>query len=248
MTEVWSCGGGTQSAAIAALIVKGILPKPDIAVIADTGRERSSTWAYYSGVLKPALSSVDVDLMRIHKDVYATVDLWGGSDGSDLLIPAFTDKEGAGKLPTYCSNEWKRRVIMRWLKHRKVVKAHNWIGFSLDELDRVRTGPPAWFQSYYPLIFGPKPLRRAGCVQECLSLGWPLPPRSSCWMCPNHSNEEWKEIKASEDWAKVIAFDAEIRLKDSHVFLHKDLKPIDQCQFISPSDADDSCQTGFCFV
>jgi hypothetical protein len=40
MTDLWSCGGGTQSAAIAALIVRGDIRKPDLAVIVDTERER----------------------------------------------------------------------------------------------------------------------------------------------------------------------------------------------------------------
>jgi hypothetical protein len=44
MIEVFSSGGGTQSAAIAALIVQGRLPKPDFVVIADTDYECSSTW------------------------------------------------------------------------------------------------------------------------------------------------------------------------------------------------------------
>lgn len=38
--DLWSCGGGTQSAAIAALIVRGDLPKPDLSIIVDTERER----------------------------------------------------------------------------------------------------------------------------------------------------------------------------------------------------------------
>ena len=46
MTTVWSYGGGTQTAAIAVLILQGRLPKPDIAVMADTGREIASTWDY----------------------------------------------------------------------------------------------------------------------------------------------------------------------------------------------------------
>ena len=53
--QIWSYGGGTQSAAIAALIVSGKLPVPDVAVIADTGREVSSTWDYLRDVVQPAL-------------------------------------------------------------------------------------------------------------------------------------------------------------------------------------------------
>ncbi len=69
MTAVWSCGGGTDSAAIGAMIVQGTLPKPDLAVIVDTERERSST---------PRLADVGVTIERVPKSAYATVDLWGG--------------------------------------------------------------------------------------------------------------------------------------------------------------------------
>ena len=39
MTNIWNYGGGAQSCAIAVLILQGRLPKPDFAVIADTGRK-----------------------------------------------------------------------------------------------------------------------------------------------------------------------------------------------------------------
>jgi hypothetical protein len=46
--------------AIAALIVTGKVPKPDLAVIADTGREKSATWDYLERYIVPALQSVGV--------------------------------------------------------------------------------------------------------------------------------------------------------------------------------------------
>ena len=53
--QLWSSGGGTQSAAIAVLILQGKLPRPDLAVIADTEREKASTWAYMDEYTQPAL-------------------------------------------------------------------------------------------------------------------------------------------------------------------------------------------------
>src|SRR5208283_3302697 len=145
-----------------ALIVQGRLPKPDIALIVDTEREKSTTWYYYDSVLKPKLAKVGVDLVRVPKSKYATVDLWSSS--GDLLIPAFTDKNGEkGKLQTYCSNEWKKRVIMRYLRECGVESCQNWLGISLDEMKRVRTGDKLWFQPRYPLIYD-VPMRRNQCV------------------------------------------------------------------------------------
>lgn len=56
--EVWKYGGGTQSVAIAALILQGKLPRPEIAIIADTGKERSSTWQYMDEIVAPKLATI----------------------------------------------------------------------------------------------------------------------------------------------------------------------------------------------
>ena len=42
-TQIWSSGGGVQSTALAVLICSGKLPSPDLAMIVDTTRERSTT-------------------------------------------------------------------------------------------------------------------------------------------------------------------------------------------------------------
>ena len=55
---VWSYGGGTQSAAIAVLVLRGELPRPERIVMADTSREASATWAYLAEVVGPALAEV----------------------------------------------------------------------------------------------------------------------------------------------------------------------------------------------
>jgi hypothetical protein len=244
-TQVWSCGGGVQSAAIAALIVTGRLSKPDISLIVDTEREKSTTWAYYDSVLKPELAKVGVDLIRVPKSKYATVDLFSGN--GDLLIPAFTNKDGTiGKLPTYCSNEWKRRVIMRYLRAQNVERCQNWLGISLDELKRVRTGPPAWFQPRYVFIYE-IPMRRNECVEVVAQLGWPPAPRSSCWMCPNHDDGEWASM-STEDLIRASEFEKDIQTRDPHVWLHRSCKPIATVDFTDAENDDNGCQTGFCFT
>jgi hypothetical protein len=99
MRLVWSYGGGTQSCAIAVLVAQGKLPKPDLAVIADTGREASETWEYLEAHIQPLLKTVDLEV-EVAPHSLATVGLYGKN--GDLLIPAFT--ANGGKLPTFCSN------------------------------------------------------------------------------------------------------------------------------------------------
>lgn len=247
-TQLWSSGGGTQSAAIAALIVKGEF-KVDRAVIVDTEREQSTTWEYHEKVIAPALATVGVTLERVKKSQFATVDLFGGKDKNSLLIPVFTNQSGEiGKLPTFCSNEWKQRVVRRWASSQGIKSADVWIGISTDEMHRAQKGTKKW-ASRHPLI--ERRMSRGDCTALVLSMGWPLPPRSSCWMCPNHLQEEWRDIKENkpDDWRKVVLFDKYIRTKDPNAYLHPDCVPIEQANL----DDDNGvlfqhCDSGMCYV
>ena len=94
--EIFSHGGGTQSAAITALIIQGRLPKPDFVCIVDTERERKTTWEYLDAIIRPALHSIGLEVHRIHKNEWGTKQ----PDGKDylshnrntILLPAFTNQ------------------------------------------------------------------------------------------------------------------------------------------------------------
>jgi hypothetical protein len=250
-TQIWSSGGGVQSTAIAALIVQGRLPKPDLAVIADTERELSTTWAYMEATTLPALASVGVTLHRVKKSTYATVDLYGGKNKDSLLIPAFTTQESEiGKMPGFCSNEWKLRVVQRWARHEHGVKAATlWMGISTDEQKRASIPTGKW-QKRYPLI--ELNLSREDCFSVVREMGWPEPVRSSCWMCPNHREDEWlwQQKAAPADHRKAVYFEREIRRRDPHVWLHPSAMPLDHVEFNEQEDVmfGKNCQSGLCFV
>lgn len=239
-----------QSTAIAALIVQGKLPKPDLAVISDTERELSTTWDYMDAWTAPALAKVGVTLHRVKKSKYATVDLYGGADGNSLLIPAFTTKNGdIGKLPGYCSNEWKLRVVQRWATREHGVKAATlWMGISTDEQRRASVPTGKW-EKRYPLIELNK--SRASCLEIVKEIGWPTPPRSSCWNCPNHQEGEWawQQQVAPEDHRKAIQLDKYIRSRDPDVWLHPSAVPLENVEFDEKNEVMfGSCQSGLCFV
>ena len=251
-THIWSSGGGVQSTAIAALIVQGKLPKPDLAVIADTERELSTTWAYLNAVTIPALTEVGVTLHRVLKSKYATVDLYGGKEKNTLLIPAFTTQgEDIGKLQGFCSNEWKKRVIRRWAsKEHGVRSAMQWVGISTDESRRATGKATGKWGTRYPLI--ELNMSRADCFNVVKKMGWPEPIRSSCWMCPNHQEEEWlwQEEMAPSDQSKAIYFDKEMRKRDPHAWLHPSATPLGEVKFDPTNEVmfGKGCQTGLCFI
>lgn len=243
MTEILSYGGGTQTAAMCVLVAQGKLPKPDYVIAADTGREMPSTWEYANTYMRPLLASVGLEL-HVAPHTLATVDVWAGN--GDLLVPAYTD---TGKLPTFCSDKWKARVVHRYA--RQVLGTGTdltmWIGFSLDELKRVKGEDGR----RYPLI--DLMLTKADCEHVIEAAGLPLPHKSRCWMCPHQHNAEWREVRSAPDlWRQAIELDEEIRANDERggVYLHPQRVPLAQADI----DADDrkepnrQCAFGLCFV
>ena len=250
MINVWNCGGGTQSAAIAALLVQGRLPMPDVSLIVDTGREKRSTWEYMDAVLLPNLARAGIRLNKISKEEFATCDIWS-TNGETLEIPAFTTqtKGQISKLTNFCSYEWKRRVADRWLRQEGYVDCRKWLGYALDE-------PRRWLPHadsadiWLPLVHG-VPMRKRDCRPFVLKNGWPDPPGSNCWMCPNQSNAEWLETKRNrpEEFAMAVQIDKQIREKDPFAFLHSSGVPLDQVDWSEPQlDFVMSCESGECFL
>jgi len=243
MTEILSYGGGTQTAAVCVLVAQGKLPKPDYVIAADTGREMPTTWEYADTYMRPLLASVGLQL-HIAPHELSTVDVYAGN--GDLLVPAYTS---TGKLPTYCSDKWKARVVHRYA--RQVLGCGtdivNWIGFSLDEVNRVKGEEGRRF----PLI--DLMLTKADCEHIITAAGLPLPRKSRCWMCPHQHNAEWQEVRADAAlWRQAIELDAELRENDERggVFLLAQRVPLE----LADIDANDrkepnrQCAFGLCFV
>lgn len=243
MTEILNYGGGVQTAAMCILVAQGKLAKPDYVIAADTGREMPSTWEYADRHMRPLLASVGLEL-HVAPHSLATRDLYSGN--GDLLIPVYTE---TGKFQTFCSSEWKRDVVRRYARRSLGTGTDlvNWIGFSLDEIRRVKGEDGR----RYPLI--DLMLTRADCEHIILAAGLPLPHKSRCWMCPHQHNAEWREVRAdAELWRRAIELDAELRENDERggVFLHPQRVPLELADIDAEDrkEANRQCAFGLCFV
>jgi len=259
LIEVFSTGGGTQSTAISALIIQGKLPRPDLVVIADTGREMPTTWQYLDAVVRPALQAIGLEVHRVKTSEWvsdAARDVF--HQNGDLLIPAFSNMTGeASKLSSFCSNEWKGRCVDRWIKAtigKTRSEYRKWIGFSLDETNRVlRMQKGKEYKSgliRFPLVYD-VPTKREAAIRLVEEMGWPKPPRSRCWMCPNQSDYEWAEVKNEypELWNEAVSMDEEIRETDKHAYIHSSIKPLREANLDKPDDLfSASCPSGECFL
>lgn len=250
---VWSYGGGVQTAALAVLIREGALPRPDLTVIADTGREKSSTWTYLDRVMRPYLQAVGIEVEAASHSL-ATVDLF--AKNGDLLLPAYTDK---GKLPTYCSGEWKRDVVARYVRPRADKwplpgsEVEMWLGISFDERHRCKHSKHHWIHHSFPLV--ERFLSRAGCYLLVEKAGLPEPPKSACWMCPHHRRKDWVAMRTHlpEDFAKAVQLDGEIRDALDHgvAYLYEGRKPLKMADLDHDPDGLSlfpECSTGYCFT
>jgi len=214
-----STGAGMQSSAIALLIRDGMLPKPDVAIFADTGWE-------------PAAVYEQVDRLA---QVYA--DAGGNPDGSD----------GMGRRQ--CTSEYKLSPITRKIREllgakapdfRRVPKgkvAEQWIGFSTDEVQRANRRKDSQGVSYlttrYPLLdLG---MSRTDCEKYLQDAGWGHTVKSACIGCPFHGNAQWRDLRDNhpDEWADAVAFDEAIRKGGSRglplngeAFLHRSRVPL----------------------
>lgn len=268
-THILNYGGGRQTVAMCVLIAQGKLPRPDRIIIADTGREKPSTFEYLEEITRPMLERIGLTV-EIAPRSLAYVDLYGHN--GDLLLPVYTE---TGKMSAFCSDEWKASVVTRYrhlitlgyshaeieqmspevvkqeMKRRTGMQYTNWIGFAWDERKRIKGREGRSF----PLV--DLMLTKSDCRQIVQDAGLPLPPPSSCWMCPNMPNAEWRYIRDEYPAAfeQACQLDEEIREEDQFrghkgVWLHHSRIPLREADL----DADDGreegrqCGLGMCFI
>lgn len=245
----WSYGGGVQSVGIAVLVRQGRLPKPDVAVIADTSRERKATWQYMREHVQPLLAEIGLEI-KVASHELASCDLYDRK-GDLPILPAYSGQEG--RLPAYCSGEWKRDVFERHLRLLGVKECTQWLGYSTDERWRA-TGKAhrPWCVPAYPLIdLG---ISRRGCLALIAKAGLPEPSKSRCWMCPHQSNDEWREVRDDpEEWGQAVALDRAIREADERkcLYLHSSRVPLELADLGQPGDDMPlfrHCQDAGCFT
>jgi len=227
-TTVWSCGGGVESTALALLIARGELPKPDHTIMVDCGYEESRTWRHVREVIAPNLESVGVRLTVIPTSDYGSNALFNAQ--GYLAIPAYLRRPGGerpGKLPTHCNEPWKVKPGRRWMRVQGIKRCENWVGIAANEAERARPSRHAWVSHRYPLVeLG---LTREDCLRLVEEAGWPTPGKSACYLCPQRPDEDWSRLRVEQpaDWAKAVRVDREIRDRDERLYLHRLCVPLE---------------------
>lgn len=253
MNSVLSYGGGRQTIAICVLIARGVLPRPDRIVMADTGRENPTTWEYLAAHVRPMLLPLGL-VVEVVPPTSPSPDVW--SKAGDPIIPVFTE---TGKYSAFCSGTWKRDRVNSYLSKSGERGGEKWLGFALDEGKRIRRAAESDGRSGWKLRFPLTELMLTteGCLALISSAGYPPPSVSSCWMCPHKRNAEWRAIRDSypDRFEDACLMDEELRAEDierggSGVWLHHSRTPLRAANLDTAESATltRQCGLGMCFV
>ena len=245
MINILSLGAGVQSSTVLLMSCRGVLPKLDAAIFADTQWEPKAVYEWLKDVLEPEAKRASIPLYtvtagNIRKDWRERI--VAGSRAAS--IPFYTEPkpqaEHEGRLGRQCTKEYKIEPIQN--KMRELAgeeKVTLWYGISGDEMRRMRMSQVRWLENYYPLIFGlERPYHRHDCQRWLSANGFTPAPRSACIGCPNHGNEEWRALQdTSNEWEQAVEFDRLIRHSvDQPAYLHRSCKPLPMIDFSTPEE------------
>lgn len=238
MIRVLSLGAGVQSSCVLLMSCRGVLPKLDHAVFADTQWEPKAVYDHLvwltAEAAKAGIPVHRVTRSNLRADAIAHAE--GNGESRWASMPLFMkNADGSlGLVRRQCTKEYKIEPIEKFIRHEilglkprqrapKKPVVEQWFGIDAPEFPhRGRVSHNPWCVFRYPLVHDVVSPRKTGLFEEgfnredCLTWvlehGYPRPPRSACIGCPFHSDAEWLLIRQnSSEWADAVAFDRQLR-------------------------------------
>ena len=202
--KILSLGWGVQSFTLAAMSALGELEPIDAAIHADTTHDSVLTYKF-AAKWTPWLEARGVKVITVKADDTEVID----RKYNMSQIPAFNNSGGMGKRQ--CTSDWKVIPVRRKIRELSGGKpVEQWIGISLDEIQRANKSGVQYITNRFPLV--EKRMTRAACVTWLEKNGLGVPPKSACVFCPYHGINNWRQTKAvDEDWQEAVRVDEEIR-------------------------------------
>lgn len=220
--QIMSCGAGVQSTGMLAAMTLGILKRPDVVVMVDSGWEKVATLQYLDAVIRPACQRLGVPLEVIRTPVPSVIDAATGL----VLIPAYRKLAGGkrARLRTYCNQRWKVSPIKRFIRSLGARRATSWIGISADEKHRTRQPHQQWLRNRYPLV--EMGISTDKCRELTKQVGWSPAPRTACVICPLQAQAEWRQmaLEYPGDYQRCIGVDDHLEQTEADVYLHWSLQ------------------------
>lgn len=235
---VQSNGMGVQSVALSVMFCLGELPMPTLSIFADTGWELPETYSYlewFQGwASERGLNIAVAQKGNIRADAFKA-ERWAN-------MPLYTMGVDGKATPILrqCSLEYKIAVVNKIVREKmglvpgaihKGEPATIVMGYSMDEIERMKEPGAKWYRFAYPLI-DIKRMDRAHCEAYIKSKGLPIPEKSACVGCPWRSDSSWASMKKHRpaSFEDACDFDDKIRWARPGMtgacYLHKSLVPL----------------------
>jgi hypothetical protein len=264
-------GLGRQSVAMALMAERGLIgPKPDAIIVANMGTaERGWAQDMLRTLQSPnfplSIPIVEVRGGDLDGDFEAVIT---GEKKRFSNPPMFVknDDGSRGRITRGCTFDHKIKrelAIMKemlgykpgqWMPDEPI--AEQWLGMSMDEVQRMQAPPVDWLVNRYPLI-------EAGwTVQKCerwLLEEYGLKVRhSGCYFCPFTENRVWLAMQqeAPEEFERACQRDEAMRHNIPNLrqpaFIHDSLQPLRSLDFAKlirerqGALLDDVCPEGHC--
>jgi len=249
MMRILNLGAGVQSSVVLLMSIKGILPKLDAAIFADTQWEPRDVYQHLAW-LEGEAKTASIPVYRVTAGNLRDHAVNGvkkkTKEGTHFVsLPIFVESHDGSRgivKQRQCTKDYKIVPIERKVRELLGLKrgqhwptetvCEQWFGISADEARRVRTPRRTAITHRYPLVYE-LGMSRSDC------LAWAAQhypgrtfPRSACIGCPFHQNDEWLRIKADpEAWADAVEADEKIRneargYRKSTGYLHRSFVPL----------------------
>lgn len=243
-----SLGAGVQSSALLVLACQEpLVPKPDVAIFADTGDE--PYWVYdYLEILKDFAAGYGVKVEIASNGTLSDWVINRQRQGKRFVnVPLYTagpDGLKQGMLRRQCTREFKiapiekkvRELLGYKPRQRVRERVRAMMGISIDEATRMKPSRTAWVTNSYPLV--DLAINRHACVEIVKDAGLPEPQKSACVFCPYHSDAYWAWMKEEhpEVFQEAVDFDYAIRDmtmagREQPGYVHRSCQPLDEVEF-----------------
>lgn len=244
MRRFLSLGAGVQSSTLYLMAVHGEfgLERPEAAIFADTQWEPAAVYDWLNELDR--IGGATIPIHRVTAGNIREKAIASKHGSRFAALPVFTEnRDGTrGMLRRQCTNEYKIAPVLQQIRklhglakgHRfpKGTAVEQWMGISLDEVQRMKDSRHGNITLVYPLV--DRRMTRRDCQAWLTGHGYPTPPKSACLGCPYTDDRRWREMKDTRphEFADAVDFDHQIRTSlkgvTSPVYLHGSLKPLDE--------------------
>ncbi|MDE2096994.1 MAG: hypothetical protein KGL39_07095 [Patescibacteria group bacterium] len=231
MLTALSFSGGKGSTAVLAMVLDGVLPRPQNFIVcnADPGMENTQTYDYVASYERECVRA-GIPFLRTKRNLFEELLLlkfeWTQKRFDTPPLWTRDRKTGKkGRLLQKCTQAYKiapmDRAIRGWMEACLGVSSKSkrlapgtlvkYIGFSADEWHRIKETKQKYVAFDYPLIN--RNIANAGIADYFKNANRPLPPRSVCNACFANDVPYFREMfeQRPTDWEQAVAIDESVR-------------------------------------